>query len=76
MRDISSIENPSVIRAILEHRGLWLARSKPPLKIHDPPIRECAAYEISSQTHADDFHCDPDSLGNHHRNFEFKVTAK
>jgi hypothetical protein len=37
MRVISSIEDPSVIRAILEHLGIWLVRTRPPLKIHDPP---------------------------------------
>ena len=39
MRIISFIEDPSVIRAILEHLGLWLARTRPPPKIHDPPVR-------------------------------------
>ena len=43
MRIISSIEDPSVIRDILKHLGLWLVRSRPPPKIHDPPIREYAA---------------------------------
>jgi hypothetical protein len=38
MRIISSIEDPSVIRAILEHLGLWLARARPPPKTHDPPV--------------------------------------
>ena len=38
MRVIGSIEDPSVIRAILEHLGLWLVRSRPPPKIHDPPV--------------------------------------
>jgi hypothetical protein len=38
MRVIGSIEAPSVIRAILEHLGLWLARARPPPKIHDPPV--------------------------------------
>jgi hypothetical protein len=37
-RIISFIENPSVIRAILSHLGLWLARARPPPKIHDPPV--------------------------------------
>jgi hypothetical protein len=31
MRIISSIEDPSVIRAILKHLGIWLVRSRPPL---------------------------------------------
>jgi hypothetical protein len=38
MRVIGSIEAPSVIRAILEHLGLWLPRARPPPKIHDPPV--------------------------------------
>jgi len=38
MRIISSIEDPSVIRAILKHLGIWLVRSRPPPKIHDPPV--------------------------------------
>ena len=50
VRIISSIEDPSVIRAILDHLGIRLVRSRPPPKIHDPPIRE----------YADDFYSDPD----------------
>jgi hypothetical protein len=38
MRIISFIEDPSVIRAILSYLGLWLARARPPPKIHDPPV--------------------------------------
>jgi len=38
MRIISFIEDPSVIRAILSHLGLWLARARPPPKTHDPPV--------------------------------------
>jgi len=38
MRVISSIKDPSVIRAILNHLGIWLVRSRPPPKIHDPPV--------------------------------------
>jgi len=38
IRVIDSIEDPSVIRVILEHLGLWPARSRPPSKIHDPPV--------------------------------------
>ncbi|MDD5414834.1 MAG: transposase, partial [Smithellaceae bacterium] len=39
MRIVSSIEDPSVIRDILEYLGIWLVRSRPPPKIHDPPVR-------------------------------------
>jgi hypothetical protein len=38
MRVIGSIEDPAVIRAILEHPGLWLVWSRLPPKIHDPPV--------------------------------------
>jgi len=37
MRIISFIEDAQVIREILTHLGLWLIRSRPPPKIHDPP---------------------------------------
>jgi hypothetical protein len=30
MRISSSIEDPSVIRAILDHLGIWIIKSKPP----------------------------------------------
>jgi hypothetical protein len=42
MKIISFIEDQKVIRDILTHLGLWLVRSRPPPKIHDPPIREYA----------------------------------
>ncbi|MBU2027130.1 MAG: transposase [Proteobacteria bacterium] len=38
MRIVSNIEDPSVIRAILKHLGIWLIRSRPPPKTHDPPV--------------------------------------
>jgi hypothetical protein len=42
MRIISFIEDAQVIREILTHLGLWLVRSRPPPKIHDPPNIEYA----------------------------------
>ena len=42
MRIISFIEDSQVIRDILTHLGLWLVRSRPPPKIHDPPYIEYA----------------------------------
>ncbi|MFZ4441335.1 MAG: hypothetical protein ACOYOS_23220 [Syntrophales bacterium] len=36
MRIISSIENPSVIREVLEHLGLWPTKARPPPKNHIP----------------------------------------
>ena len=46
LRIISFIEDPSVIRDILNHLGLWLARARPPPKAHTPPIREYAACNL------------------------------
>ena len=43
MRIISFIEDQSVIRDILNHLGLWLARARPLPKAHASPIREYAA---------------------------------
>ena len=56
-------------RAILEHLGLWLVRSRPPPKIHHPPVcmhgtDRSAAPSIPDDVsqippHADHFHGDP-----------------
>jgi hypothetical protein len=54
MRIIGSIEDPSVIRAILEHLGLWPARARPPSKIHDPPVRMNGAGRSAAPSIADD----------------------
>jgi len=65
MRVISSIEDPSVIRAILNYLGIWLVRSRPPPKIHDPPVcihktgRPAAPYimdDVCSQLPINDDH--------------------
>jgi len=60
MRVIGSIEDPSVIRAILEHLGLWLTRAKPPPKIHDPPNIEYATADLQIQPHTDIICGDPE----------------
>ena len=60
MRVISSIEDQSVIRAILEYLGLWLVRPRPPPKAHDPPVREYAAVNLQLQTHTDTIYGDPE----------------
>jgi hypothetical protein len=49
MRIISFIEDAQVIRDILKHLGIWLVRSRPPPKIHDPPNREYAAADLQIQ---------------------------
>lgn len=53
MRIISFIEDPLVIREILMHLGLWLVRSRPPPKIHNPPNREYATADLLIQPHTD-----------------------
>ena len=60
MRIISFIKAPSVIRDILNHLGLWLARARPPPKAHVPPIREYAAVDLQLQAHADTIYGDPE----------------
>ncbi|MFZ4441127.1 MAG: hypothetical protein ACOYOS_22165 [Syntrophales bacterium] len=67
MRIISSIEDPSVIREILKHLGLWLTKARPPPKIHilwgdDAALypQECAAHDLQPQTHADTIFGDPE----------------
>jgi hypothetical protein len=54
MRIISFIEDGLVIRAILEHLGLWLARVKPPPKIHDPPVCINSSGRAAAPSIADD----------------------
>jgi hypothetical protein len=58
MRVISAIDDRQVIRSILEHLGLWQVRSRPPPKIHAPPIREYAAANLQLQTHTDTIYGD------------------
>jgi hypothetical protein len=38
MRIISSIKHPLVILDILKYLAIWRVRSRPPPKIHDPPV--------------------------------------
>jgi hypothetical protein len=60
MRVIGGIKDPSVIRAILEHLGLWLTRARPPPKIHDPPNIEYATADLQIQPHTDIICGDPE----------------
>jgi hypothetical protein len=59
MRIISSIEDPLVIRDILKYLGLWLVRSRPPPKIHDPPNSESAPADLHIPPHAHMIYGDP-----------------
>jgi len=59
-RIIGFIEDPSVIRAILSHLGLWLARARPPPNINAPPVSEYAAADLQHQTHTDTIYGDPE----------------
>ena len=38
MRIISFIEDPEVIKKILNHLGLWSAKTKPPPRANAPPV--------------------------------------
>jgi hypothetical protein len=60
MRVVSSIEDPSVIRAILDHLGIWLVRSRPPPNIHDPPNIEYATADLPIQPRAHMIYGDPE----------------
>ena len=68
MRVISSIEDPSGIRDILEHLGFWLVRacpgpdpgSRPPPKIHAPPAADDVMDDLSQlPIHDDHLYGDP-----------------
>jgi hypothetical protein len=54
MRIISFIEDPSVIRVILEHLGLWLARTRTPPKIHGPPVCTRGSDRLTAPSSPDD----------------------
>ena len=60
MRIISFIEDAQVIREILMHLGIWLVRSRPPPKSHDPPNIEYAAADLQIQPHTDIIYGDPE----------------
>jgi hypothetical protein len=67
MRIISFIEDQSVIRDILNHLELWLAKARPPPKAraqwgHDAAScpHECAAVDLQLQAHADTIYGDPE----------------
>jgi hypothetical protein len=60
MRIIGSIEDPSVIRAILEQLDLWLDQSRPPPKIHNPPNIEYATADLHSQPHTEIIYGNPE----------------
>lgn len=58
MRVIASIENPTVIRRILEHLGLWLANARAEPRAHSPPVHSSSSDAFFSQLPAseeDDF---------------------
>ena len=66
MRVISAIDDRQVILAILKHLGIWLVRSRPPPKIHDPPgghdgvVSPYAAANLQFQPHNDTIYGDPE----------------
>jgi hypothetical protein len=60
MRIISFIEDPSVIRDILNHLGLWLVRARPPPLVSTPPLTYPTADSSHSPVPSDSFYADPD----------------
>jgi hypothetical protein len=40
MQIISSIEDQEIVKTIPKHLGLWLIRSRLPVKAHAPPAHE------------------------------------
>jgi len=62
-RDDTAMENLAryIIRAILEHLGIWLVKARPPPKIHDPPNRKYAACDLRNE-HNDTIYGDPEYL--------------
>jgi hypothetical protein len=62
MRFISAIDDRQVIRAILEHLGIWLVKARPPPKINDQPIRELAVAvaDVQIQPLNDTIYGDPE----------------
>ncbi|MBW6487419.1 MAG: transposase [Syntrophobacterales bacterium] len=63
MRIISFIEDPSVIRDILNHLGLWLVKARPPPKAHVLQGGHDTRYadDDQLQTKADTIYGDPES---------------
>ena len=53
------IGDPSVIRDLLNHLGLWLASARPPPKAHALPIRKYAAVDLQLHIHAETLYGDP-----------------
>ena len=49
MRVIASIENPTVIRRIPEHLGLWLANASSEPRAHSPPVHPFPSDALFSQ---------------------------
>jgi hypothetical protein len=49
MRNVAAIEDPEVIRRILEHLGLWLANRRPQPKAHSPPALRILHEDSCSQ---------------------------
>ena len=53
MKIISFIDQPGVIKAILQHVGLWKKESRPPPKTKPPPSEYFADEQISAYDSVD-----------------------
>ena len=57
MRVIASIEDPKVIRRILEHLGLWLANVRPIPRAHSPADESVPFEDFFSQVPPTHWEC-------------------
>ena len=60
MHVIAFIEDPDVIKKILNHLGLWDVKRKPRPTANAPPIDVFASYYEQPGPGADDYNKDPD----------------
>jgi len=60
MRIISFIEDPKIIKKILQHLRLWDAKRKPPPCANSPPTEAFIVWDESSPPGPDDYLIDVD----------------
>lgn len=53
MKIISFIDQPEVVKHILQHLGLWEMQKRPPPKINSPQLDNYAAEQIPSYDKVD-----------------------
>lgn len=65
--NVTVLEKPQLLTGcfwpvlnLLPYPGLWLVRSRPPPKIHEPPNIEYATADLQVQPHSDIIYGDPE----------------